>query len=48
MEAYIAGDIKTGDKKMKATRRLLDHALAGCGEVAEKMGYFSAEMDKIQ
>ena len=30
MEAYIAGDQKTGDEKMKDTKSLYDTALNGC------------------
>ena len=31
MEAYIDGDSKTGDKKMKDSKKLWDTAMAGCG-----------------
>ena len=48
MEAYIAGDSKTGDKLMKESKPLWDTALAGCGEIAKRMSYLSGEMDKIQ
>ena len=48
MEAYIAGDSKTGDKLMKESKLLWDTALAGCGEIAKRMSYLSDEMDKIQ
>ena len=31
MEAYISGDRKTGDEKMRKTKSLWDTAMAGCG-----------------
>jgi hypothetical protein len=31
MEAYIAGDKKTGDEKMEETKPLYATAMAGCG-----------------
>ena len=33
---------------MEESKPLWNIALAGCGEVAKKMAYFSDEMDKIQ
>ena len=48
MDAYIAGDSKTGDEKMKESKTLWDTAMAGCGKVAEKMGEIAKEFDDIQ
>ena len=31
MEAYISGDRKTGDEKMRESKSLWDTAMAGCG-----------------
>ena len=47
MEAYIAGDSKTGDQKMKESKQLWDTAMSGCGDIAEKMGKISQKFDKI-
>ena len=33
---------------MKESKIFWNTALAGCGEVAKKMAYFSDELDKIQ
>ena len=48
MEAYISGDSQTGDKKMKESKALWDTAMAGCGEIAKKMGEISDKFDEIQ
>ena len=47
MAAYIAGDSKTGDQKMKEAKPLWDTALSGCGQIAENMGKISEKFDEI-
>ena len=48
MEAYIAGDSKTGDKKMKDSKKLWDTAMAGCGQIAVAMGDVSKKFEDMQ
>ena len=48
MEAYIAGDKKTGDEKMEETKTLYTTAMAGCGQIAESMGAIAKRFDDIQ
>ena len=48
MEAYIAGDKKTGDEKMEETKPLYATAMAGCGQIAESMGAIAKRFDGIQ
>ena len=44
----MAADSKTGDKIMKESKALWNTALAGCGEIAQKMSDISNKMDEIQ
>ena len=48
MEAYIAGDEKTGDVKMKETKALYKTAMAGCGQIAEAMGVMAKRLDDME
>ena len=48
MEAFIAGNSETGNKKMKESKPLWNTAMAGCGEIAKKMSEISDKMDRIQ
>lgn len=48
MEAYAAGDQKTGDAKMKDTRPLYDDALKTCDEkIGEAMGKIADQADAL-
>jgi hypothetical protein len=48
MEAYIQGDISTGDGEMKTTRSLYETALGKCGEIGDKMKNIADQYDALE